>query len=125
LVFSEQKRSLLDCCATDKPRRAIDAKSPAVSLTSVRMASLWLPLRWMDNKEQLGVDSRITGALSMSSLKDKVMIITGAAGNSAAPWRRAGTGARMVLVERSVEHLKAAYGELKGSDHHGSPAMST
>ncbi|HSD95984.1 MAG TPA: SDR family NAD(P)-dependent oxidoreductase [Sulfuricaulis sp.] len=55
----------------------------------------------------------------MSGLKDKVMIITGAAGNlgrAVAACVQA-QGARMVLVERSVEHLKAAYGELKGSDH--------
>jgi NAD(P)-dependent dehydrogenase (short-subunit alcohol dehydrogenase family) len=56
----------------------------------------------------------------MSGLKDKVMIITGAAGNlgrAVAACVQA-QGARMVLVERSVEHLKAAYGELKGSDQH-------
>ena len=54
----------------------------------------------------------------MSGLKDKVMIITGASGNlgrAVAACVQA-QGARMVLVERSVEHLKAAYGELKGSD---------
>jgi len=56
----------------------------------------------------------------MSGLKDKVMIITGASGNlgrAVAACVQA-QGVRMVLVERSAEHLKAAYGEPKGSDQY-------
>ena len=51
----------------------------------------------------------------MSGLKDKVIIITGAAGNlgRAVAARVLTQGGRMVLVERSAEHLTAAYGELK------------
>ncbi len=56
----------------------------------------------------------------MSSLKDKVVIITGAAGNlgRAVAARVQAQGGRMALVERSDEHLQAAYGELTGSDRH-------
>jgi NAD(P)-dependent dehydrogenase (short-subunit alcohol dehydrogenase family) len=56
----------------------------------------------------------------MSGLKDKVIIITGAAGNlgRAVAGRILAQGGRMVLVERSGERLKTAYGELKASDPH-------
>ena len=56
----------------------------------------------------------------MSGLKDKVIIITGAAGNlgRAVAARVQAQGGRMVLVERSDEHLKAAYGELVDPAQH-------
>jgi len=56
----------------------------------------------------------------MSRLKDKVVIITGAAGNlgRAVASRVQELGARMVLVERSDEHLQAAYGALKDPAQH-------
>lgn len=56
----------------------------------------------------------------MSSLKDKVIIITGASGNlgRAVAARVQAQGGKMVLVERSAEHLKAAYGALKDSAQH-------
>ena len=56
----------------------------------------------------------------MSRLKDKVIIITGASGNlgRAVAERVQTQGARTVLVERLGEHLKTAYGELKGLDQH-------
>ncbi len=56
----------------------------------------------------------------MSRLKDKVVIITGAAGNlgRAVASRVQAQGGRMVLVERSGEHLKAIYDELKASAQH-------
>ena len=56
----------------------------------------------------------------MSNLKDKVVIITGASGNlgRAVAGRVQAQGGKMVLVERSAEHLKAAYGELKDSAPH-------
>jgi len=56
----------------------------------------------------------------MSGLKDKVIIITGAAGNlgRAVAARVQAQGGRMVLVERSGEHLKAAYSELVNSAQH-------
>ncbi|HYA36752.1 MAG TPA: SDR family NAD(P)-dependent oxidoreductase [Candidatus Methylomirabilis sp.] len=56
----------------------------------------------------------------MPRLNDKVVIITGAAGNlgRAVASRVQAQGGRMVLVERSGEHLKAAYGALKDSAQH-------
>ena len=53
----------------------------------------------------------------MSGLKEKVIIITGAAGNlgRAVAARVQAQGARMVLVERSDEHLKTAFSELVNS----------
>jgi len=56
----------------------------------------------------------------MSGLKDKVIIITGASGNlgRAVATRVQAQGARMVLVERSDDHLKAAFGALKDSSQH-------
>ncbi len=56
----------------------------------------------------------------MSSLQDKVVIITGAAGNlgRAVAAHVQAQGARMVLVERSVEHLKTAFGGLTNSTQH-------
>jgi len=58
--------------------------------------------------------------MSMSGLKDKVIIVTGASGNlgRAVAARVQAQGGRMVLVERLEEHLKEAYGQLKGSDQH-------
>jgi len=56
----------------------------------------------------------------MSGLKDKVIIITGAAGNlgRAVAARVQAHGGKMVLVERSDQHLKAAYGELDDPAQH-------
>ena len=56
----------------------------------------------------------------MSGLKDKVIIVTGAAGNlgRAVAARVQAQGAKTALVERSDEHLKAAYAELKNSAQH-------
>lgn len=56
----------------------------------------------------------------MSGLKEKVIIITGAAGNlgRAVAARVQAQGARMVLVERSDEHLKTAFAELVNSTQH-------
>ena len=56
----------------------------------------------------------------MSGLKDKVIIVTGAAGNlgRAVTARVQAQGARMVLVERSDEHLKTAYSELVNLTQH-------
>jgi NAD(P)-dependent dehydrogenase (short-subunit alcohol dehydrogenase family) len=56
----------------------------------------------------------------MSILKDKVIIITGAAGNlgRAVTARVQAEGGKTVLVERSNEHLMAAYGALKDSASH-------
>ncbi|MEW6330799.1 MAG: SDR family NAD(P)-dependent oxidoreductase [Pseudomonadota bacterium] len=56
----------------------------------------------------------------MSSLKDKVIIITGAVGNlgHAVAQRVQSEGGRMVLVDRSSDRLQKTWGELKGSDRH-------
>jgi len=56
----------------------------------------------------------------MSGLKEKVIIITGAAGNlgRAVAARVQAQGARMVLVEQSDEHLKTAFAELVNSTQH-------
>jgi len=56
----------------------------------------------------------------MSGLKDKVIIVTGAAGNlgRAVAARVQAQGARTVLVERSDEHLKSAFAELVNSTQH-------
>ena len=56
----------------------------------------------------------------MSSLKDKVVIITGAVGNlgRAVAERVQAQGGKTVLVDRSNERLREAYGELKGSAQH-------
>jgi NAD(P)-dependent dehydrogenase (short-subunit alcohol dehydrogenase family) len=58
--------------------------------------------------------------MSMSGLKEKVIIITGAAGNlgRAVAARVQAQGGRMALVERSIEHLKTAYGDLMNSAQH-------
>jgi NAD(P)-dependent dehydrogenase (short-subunit alcohol dehydrogenase family) len=56
----------------------------------------------------------------MSSLNDKVMIITGASGNlgRAVAARVQALGAKTVLVERSPERLKAAYATLADPAQH-------
>jgi NAD(P)-dependent dehydrogenase (short-subunit alcohol dehydrogenase family) len=56
----------------------------------------------------------------MSSLNDKVIIVTGAMGNlgRAVAERVQAEGARMVLVDRSDDRLQKAWSELKGSDRH-------
>ncbi|MDH3514105.1 MAG: SDR family NAD(P)-dependent oxidoreductase [Gammaproteobacteria bacterium] len=56
----------------------------------------------------------------MSSLKDRVIIITGAVGNlgSAVVRRVRAQGGRMVLVDRSDGRLKKTHGDLKGDVHH-------
>lgn len=56
----------------------------------------------------------------MSGLKDKVIIITGASGNlgRAVAARVQAQGGKMILVERSEEHLKQAYGALKDPAQH-------
>jgi len=56
----------------------------------------------------------------MPSLKDKVVIITGAVGNlgRAVAERVQAQGGKTVLVDRSSDRLREAYGELKGSAQH-------
>jgi NAD(P)-dependent dehydrogenase (short-subunit alcohol dehydrogenase family) len=56
----------------------------------------------------------------MPSLKDKVVIITGAVGNlgRAVAERVQARGGKTVLVDRSSDRLREAYGELKGSAQH-------
>ena len=56
----------------------------------------------------------------MSSLKDKVVIITGAVGNlgRAVAERVQTQGGRTVLVDRSSDRLREAYAELNGSAQH-------
>jgi NAD(P)-dependent dehydrogenase (short-subunit alcohol dehydrogenase family) len=56
----------------------------------------------------------------MSSLKDKVVIITGAVGNlgRAVAEHVQAQGAKTILVDRSSDRLREAYGELKGSAQH-------
>jgi NAD(P)-dependent dehydrogenase (short-subunit alcohol dehydrogenase family) len=58
--------------------------------------------------------------MSMSSLKDKVVIITGAVGNlgRAVAGRVQAQGSKTILVDRSSDRLREAYGELKGSAQH-------
>jgi len=58
--------------------------------------------------------------MSMSSLKDKVVIITGAVGNlgRAVAERIQALGGGTVLVDRSSDRLHEAYGKLKGSAQH-------
>lgn len=56
----------------------------------------------------------------MSGLKDRIIIITGAAGNlgRAVAARVQAQGGRMVLVEHSADHLKTAFGEPANSPQH-------
>jgi NAD(P)-dependent dehydrogenase (short-subunit alcohol dehydrogenase family) len=56
----------------------------------------------------------------MSSLKDKVVIITGAVGNlgHAVAKRVQAQGSKTILVDRSSDRLQKTYGELKGSAQH-------
>jgi NAD(P)-dependent dehydrogenase (short-subunit alcohol dehydrogenase family) len=56
----------------------------------------------------------------MSSLKDKVVIITGAVGNlgRAVAGRVQAQGGKTILVDRSSDRLREAYGDLKGSNQH-------
>jgi len=56
----------------------------------------------------------------MFSLKDKVVIITGAVGNlgRAVAERVQAQGGKTVLVDRSSERLREVYGDLKGSAQH-------
>lgn len=56
----------------------------------------------------------------MSSLQDRVVIITGAVGNLGSAVARCvrGQGGRMVLVDRSGERLQKIHGDLKGNDQH-------
>jgi NADP-dependent 3-hydroxy acid dehydrogenase YdfG len=58
--------------------------------------------------------------MSMSSLKDRVVIITGAVGNlgRAVAERVQAQGGGMVLVDRSGDRLREACGELKSSAQH-------
>lgn len=56
----------------------------------------------------------------MSGLKNKAVIITGAVGNlgRAVAERVRAQGGRTVLVDRSADRLREAYGELQGPDQH-------
>ncbi len=56
----------------------------------------------------------------MSTLKDKAVIITGAVGNlgRAVAERVQAQGSRTILVDRSSNRLREAYGDLKGSAQH-------
>ena len=56
----------------------------------------------------------------MSTLKDQVVIVTGAVGNLGSATARAfqAAGAKTILVDRSLERLRAAYPELSASDDH-------
>ena len=56
----------------------------------------------------------------MSSLKDKVVIITGAVGNlgHAVAKRVQAQGSKTILVDRSSDRLQKTYGELKNSTQH-------
>ena len=56
----------------------------------------------------------------MSSLQDRVVVITGAVGNlgSAVARRVRAQGGKMVLVDRSSERLQKIHGDLKGNDQH-------